>query len=67
MKASRRTDTQKVSVFKQGEEGAAVAEVCRKAGIRRATPAFAWAIQAAKYAGLMLCEMRRLRVGRSSP
>ena len=46
MKASKFTDAQKAFVVKQGEEGAPVAEICRKAGISQATPAFAGAGQA---------------------
>jgi putative transposase len=57
MKASKFTDAQKAFVIKQGEEGAPVAEVCRKAGISQATY-FNWK---KKYAGLMPSEMRRLR------
>jgi putative transposase len=57
MKASKLTDAQKAFVFKQGEEGVPVAEVCRKAGISQATY-FAWK---KKYAGLMPSEMRRLK------
>ncbi len=34
MKASKFTDAQKAFIIKQGEEGATVAEICRKAGIR---------------------------------
>jgi len=37
MKASRFTDAQKVFIIRQGEDGAPVAEVCRKAGISQAT------------------------------
>jgi putative transposase len=57
MKASKFTDAQKAFVIKQGEEGTAVAEVCRKAGISQATY-FNWK---KKYAGLLPTEMRRLR------
>lgn len=57
MKASKFTDAQKAFVIKQGEEGAPVAEVCRKAGISQATY-FNWK---KKYAGLLPTEMRRLR------
>jgi putative transposase len=56
MKASKFTDAQKAFVIKQGEEGAPVAEVCRKAGISQATY-FNWK---KKYAGLLPTEMRRL-------
>lgn len=57
MKASKFTDAQKAFVIKQGEEGAPVAEICRKAGISQATY-FNWK---KKYAGLMPSEMRRMR------
>jgi putative transposase len=57
VKASKFTDAQKAFVIKQGEEGAPVAEICRKAGISQATY-FNWK---KKYAGLMPSEMRRLR------
>ena len=57
LKVSKFTDAQKAFVIKQGEEGAPVAEICRKAGISQATY-FNWK---KKYAGLMPSEMRRLR------
>ncbi len=57
MKASKFTDAQKAFVVKQGEEGTPVTEICRKAGISRATY-FNWK---KRYAGLMPSEMRRLR------
>jgi putative transposase len=57
MKASQFTDAQKAFIIKQGEDGVAVAEVCRKAGISQATY-FNWK---KKYAGLMPSEMKRLR------
>lgn len=57
MKASKFTDAQKAFVIKQGEEGTPVAEICRKAGISRATY-FNWK---KKYAGLLPSEMRRQR------
>ena len=37
MKASKFTDAQKAFIIRQGEEGTAVAEICRKAGISQAT------------------------------
>ena len=43
--------------MKHAEDGSAVAEVCRKAGISQATY-FNWK---KKYAGLMPLEMKRLR------
>ena len=57
MKTSRFTDAQKAFAIKQGEEGAAVADICRQAGISQATY-FNWK---KKYAGMMPSEMRRLR------
>ena len=57
MKASKFTDAQKVFIIKQGEEGAPVAEICRKAGISQATY-FNWK---KKYAGLLPTEMKRLK------
>ena len=57
MKRSKFTESQIVFVLKQAEEGTAVAEVCRKAGISQATY-FNWK---KKYAGLMPSEMKRLR------
>jgi putative transposase len=57
VKASKFTVAQKAFVIKQGEEGAPVAEICRRAGISQATY-FNWK---KKYAGLLPSEMRRLR------
>lgn len=57
MKVSTFTDAQKASIVKQGEDGVAVAEICRQAGISQATY-FNWK---KKYAGLMPSEMKRLR------
>jgi putative transposase len=57
MKASQFTDAQKAFIIKQGEEGMAVAEICRKAGISQATY-FNWK---KKYSGMMPSEMRRVR------
>jgi len=37
MKASKFTDAQKAFIIRQGDEGTAVAEICRKAGISQAT------------------------------
>jgi putative transposase len=58
MKASKFSEAQIAFVLKQAEDGAAVAEVCRKAGISQATY-FNWK---KKYAGLMPSEMKRLRL-----
>ena len=57
MKSSKFTEAQIAFVLKQAEDGVAVAEVCRKAGISDAT-FYNWR---KKYAGLMPSEMRRLR------
>ncbi|MET4236063.1 putative transposase [Bradyrhizobium sp. i1.4.4] len=56
MKASKFSEAQIAFVLKQAEDGSAVAEVCRKAGISEAT-FYNWK----KYAGLMPSEMKRLR------
>jgi len=57
MKASRFSEAQKAFVLKQGADGVAVAEICRKVGISQATY-FNWK---KKYAGMMPSEMKRLR------
>ena len=57
MKASKFTDAQKAFIIRQGDEGTAVAEICRKAGISQATY-FNWK---KKYSGMMPSEMKRLR------
>jgi putative transposase len=57
MKASRFSEAQKAFVLKQGADGVAVAEICRKVGISQATY-FNWK---KKYDGLLPTEMRRLR------
>ena len=57
MKASKFTDSQIAFVLKQGEEGTAVAEICRKAGISQATY-FNWK---KKFGGLLPSEVKRLR------
>jgi putative transposase len=57
MKASKFSEAQIAFVLKQAEEGAAVADVCRKAGISDAT----FYNRRKKYAGLMPSEMKRLR------
>ena len=57
MKASKFSEAQIAFVLKQAEDGAAVAEVCRKAGISDAT-FYNWR---KKYTGLMPSEMKRLR------
>ncbi|CCE00703.1 Insertion element ISR1 uncharacterized 10 kDa protein A3 [Bradyrhizobium sp. STM 3809] len=56
MKASKLSEAQTAFVLKQAEDGLAVAEVRRKAGISQTTY-FNWK---KKYAGLMPSEMKRL-------
>ena len=57
MKKSKFTDAQIAFVLRQSEEGTAIGEVCRKAGISEAT-FYNWR---KKYGGLMPSEMRRLK------
>nr|WP_127070953.1 IS3 family transposase [Pelagibacterium lentulum] len=57
MKKSKFTEAQIAFVLKQAEDGTAVGEVCRKAGISEAT-FYNWR---KRYAGLMPSEMKRLR------
>jgi putative transposase len=57
MRRSKFTEAQIAFVLRQAEEGTAVGEVCRKAGISEAT-FYNWR---KKYAGLMPSEMKRLR------
>src|SRR6185295_1244829 len=57
MKASKFSEAQIAFVLKQAEDGTAIGEVCRKAGISEAT-FYNWR---KKYAGLMPSEMKRLR------
>lgn len=57
MKRSKFTESQIAFILRQAEEGAAVAEVCRKAGISEATY-YNWR---KKYGGLMPSEMKRLK------
>ena len=56
MKASKFSDAQKAFILKQGSDGIAVSDICRKAGISQATY-FNWK----KYDGLLPSEMRRLK------
>src|SRR5258707_4387847 len=51
------TEAQIAFILRQGEEGTAVGEICRKAGISEATY-YNWR---KKYGGLMPSEMKRLR------
>jgi putative transposase len=57
MKASKFTEARIAFVLRQAEDGTAVGEVCRKAGISEAT-FYSWR---KKYAGLMPSEMKRLK------
>jgi putative transposase len=57
MKKSKFSEAQIAFILKQADDGTAVGEVCRKAGISEAT-FYNWLM---KYAGLMPTEMRRLR------
>ena len=57
MKKSRFSEQPIAFILKQGDEGVAVAEVCRKAGISEATY-YNWR---KKYGGLMPSEMKRLK------
>ena len=58
MKRSKFTESQIAFILRQAEEGTAVGEVCRKAGISEATY-YNWR---KKYAGFMPSEMKRLRL-----
>ncbi|MEJ0095240.1 MAG: transposase [Methylocella sp.] len=57
MKKTKFTEAQIAFILRQAEDGVAVAEVCRKAGLSDA-PFYNWR---KKYAGLMPSEMKRLR------
>ena len=57
MKRSKFTEAQIAFILRQAEEGTAVGEVCRKAGISEAT----YYNCRKRYAGLMPSEMKRLR------
>ena len=57
MKASQFSDAQKAFILKQDDEGVPVAEICRKAGISRATY-FNWK---KKYDGMLPPEMKKLK------
>jgi putative transposase len=58
MKKSKFSEAQIAFILRQADEGTAVGEVCRKAGISEATY-YNWR---KKYAGLMPSEMKRLRL-----
>jgi putative transposase len=57
MKASKFSEAQVAYVLRQAEEGTAIGEVCRSAGISEAT-FYNWR---KKYDGLLPTEMRRLK------
>jgi len=57
MKRTKFTEGQIAFILRQAEEGTAVAEVCRKAGISEAT-FYNWR---KRYGGLMPSEMKRLK------
>ena len=57
MKASKFSEAQVAYVLRQAEEGTAIGEVCRSAGISEAT-FYNWR---KKYGGLLPSEMKRLR------
>lgn len=57
MKKSNFTESQIVFILKQAEDGTAISDVCRKAGISDAT----FYNLRKKYSGLLPSEMRRLR------
>jgi putative transposase len=57
MKKSSFTDAQIAFILRQAEDGTAIGEVCRKAGISEAT-FYNWRKE---YAGLMPSEMKRLK------
>jgi putative transposase len=57
MNTSRFSEQQIAFVLRQAEEGTAVTEVCRKAGISKAT----YYVWRKKFGGLMPSEMKRLK------
>jgi putative transposase len=57
MKRSKFSDSQIAFILRQAEEGTAVDEVCRKAGISQQTY-YRWR---KRYGGLMPSEMKRLK------
>ncbi len=57
MRGSRFTEEQIIGVLKEGEEGIATSELCRRHGISPSTY-FKWK---ARYGGLEVSEARRLR------
>jgi putative transposase len=57
MKKSKFSESQIAFILRQAEEGTAISEVCRKAGISEAT-FYNWR---KKYGGLLPSEMKRLK------
>ena len=57
MKARQYTEEQIITVLKEGEAGAKIADLCRKYGMSDATY-YNWK---AKYAGLTISELKRLK------
>jgi putative transposase len=58
MKRSRFTEEQIIAVLREAESGAAVKDLCRRAGISTVT-FYKWK---AKYEGMEISEMRRMRL-----
>jgi len=58
MKRGRFTEEQIIAVLREAESGTAVKELCRRAGISTVT-FYKWK---AKYQGMEISEMRRLRL-----
>ena len=57
MKKSRFTESQIVSILKEGEAGVGIAELARKHGFSRATY-FNWRL---KYSGVTVSELKRMK------
>lgn len=57
MKKSRFTESQIVSILKEGEAGVGIAELARRHGISRATY-FNWR---SKYSGVTVSELKRMK------
>ena len=57
MKKSRFTESQIVSILKEGEAGVGIAELARKHGISRATY-FNWR---SRYSGVTVSELKRMK------
>lgn len=57
MKKKKFTETQIVTILKEGEAGVPIADLCRKHGMGQSTY-FAWK---AKYAGMSITELKRLK------